>query len=135
MRRYAASVALSVAFGIHCPTTDDPLIVELFQTNMEADHLVRPGGHPPIEILPFLKYIPERWASWKSVCADIRTRQQKYYSDLLNRCRERIEKNKHNGSFMEYLLEHGDEYNMDQKEIQCVVYSVPSHWCLISIIF
>ena len=122
MRRYAASVALSVAFGIHCPTIDDPLVVELFQTNMESDHLVRPGGHPPVEHLPFLKHVPERWASWKRVCTDIRTRQRKYYMGLLNRCRERIEKNKHSGSYMAYLLEHGDEYNLDQREIRCVVY-------------
>ena len=126
MRRYAASVALSVAFGIHCPTIDDPLVVELFQTNMESDHLVRPGGHPPIELLPFLKHVPERWASWKRVCTDIRTRQRKYYMGLLNRCRERIEKNKHNGSYMEYLLEHGDEYNLDEREIRCVVYPARS---------
>lgn len=84
--------------------------------NRKLDELMGPGGHPPVEVFGFLAYIPERWASWKESCRSLRARQQKYFLNLVDRCLDRMSSNKLNGSFMEYLLEHGAEYEIDREK-------------------
>ena len=130
IRRYSASVTLSVVFGIHCSTYDNPLMVEFFECQRKWEHILRPGGHPPVDVFPFLKYIPERWASWKGLCREVRSRQRKYYFSLLQSCHERIKSDKRNNSFMEYLLENQKKYNFDEESTWCVLTDV----CLLSLI-
>jgi hypothetical protein len=31
-------------------------------------HIPLPGVYPPIDLIPVLKYLPERWAPWLAVC-------------------------------------------------------------------
>ncbi|KAK7687147.1 hypothetical protein QCA50_009650 [Cerrena zonata] len=115
IRRYSASVTLSVVFGIHCPTYDNPTMVEFFECQRKWENILGPGGHPPVDVFPFLKYIPERWAAWKGLCREVRSRQRKYYFSLLRNCHERIKSDKRNNSFMEYLLENQKKYDFDEE--------------------
>ena len=109
-----------MVFGIHCASHDDPIISDFYQCADDLDDLVRPGGHPPIDIFPFLKYVPERWAPWKELCRRLISNHQRYYSDLVDRCLARIARDHRNGSFIEYLLEDGGEYGFDREEIRYV---------------
>ncbi|CAL1707417.1 unnamed protein product [Somion occarium] len=115
IRRYAASVALSVIFGIHCSTYDNPVIEEFYECQRKWEHILRPGGHPPVDIFPILKYIPERWASWKGLCREVRSRQRKLYFTLLQNCIDRIKLDRRNNSFIEYVLEHEDHYGLTRE--------------------
>ena len=116
IRRYSTSVALATVFGVRCSTYDNPFIVEFFETQRKFEHILRPGGTPPVDMIPILKYIPERWAPWKALCKDVRARQQKYFHRLQQKCVERIAKGQQNGSFVEYLLEHGGDYEFDDEK-------------------
>ncbi|CAL1707418.1 unnamed protein product [Somion occarium] len=115
IRRYAASVALSVTFGLHCSTYDNPVIEEFYECQRKWEHILRPGGHPPVDIFPILKYIPERWASWKGLCREVRSRQRELYFPLVQNCIDRIESDRRNHSFIEYVLEHEDHYEFTRE--------------------
>lgn len=90
-------------------------MVEFFECQRKWEHILRPGGHTPVDIFPILKHVPERWASWKGLCREVRARQRKYYFSLLQNCRERIEFDQRNNSFMEYLLENQEKYDFDEE--------------------
>ncbi|KAK7687148.1 hypothetical protein QCA50_009651 [Cerrena zonata] len=116
VRRYSTSVILAAVFGVRCATSDNPFIAEFFETQRRFEHILRPGGAPPVDMIPILKYIPERWAPWKELCRDFRARQQKYFHRLQEKCVDRIAKDQRNGSFVEYLLEHGGDYEFDYEK-------------------
>lgn len=90
-------------------------MVEFFECQRKWETILGPGGHPPVDVFPFLKYIPERWAAWKGLCREVRSRQRKYYFSLLQHCHERIKSDRRNNSFMEYLLENQKKYDFDEE--------------------
>ena len=102
-------------FGVHCPTYDHPIIEDFFRISKDLERLLRPGGHPPIDVFPLLKYVPERWAVWKTVCKQARSRQLEFYSKLVDRCLKRIANNERNGSHMEHLLDIEVESGSDRE--------------------
>lgn len=57
------------------------------------------------------------------MCKDVRARQQKYFHRLQQKCVDRIAKDQRNGSFVEYLLEHGGDYEFDYEKTWCVLNS------------
>ncbi|KAK7692525.1 hypothetical protein QCA50_004155 [Cerrena zonata] len=115
IQRYATSLVLELVFGVHCPTYDDPLIKEHYEIERQTELLIKPGEHPPIDAFPILRYIPERWTRWRSMCRDIRNRQRKYFLNFVDRCLDRIANEKKTGCFMEYLLENGGEYGFNRE--------------------
>lgn len=78
--------------------------------------LLRPGGIPPVDIFPFLKYIPSRWAPWKGLCQDIRNSQRELFFSLLQICEDRLSKDRRD-SFLEYVLDRQREYGLDREMI------------------
>lgn len=117
IQRYATSVALELVFGTHCPTHDDPIIKEYLYVNKETEYLTKPGEHPPIDVFTFLRYVPERWASWKGACKRVRNMQRKFFLGLMDRCLARVRDDKRNGSFMEDLLDNEKEYGFDRENL------------------
>jgi hypothetical protein len=61
------------------------------------------GALPPVELLPFLKYIPAPLAPWKTRCANVRRLQRKLYFGLLRETEERLAQGRENGCFMEQV--------------------------------
>jgi hypothetical protein len=81
----------------------------------EWSGLLEPGAVPPVDAIPILKRIPERWAKWKRDCKRVRDLQRARYFGLLEDTRERMRRNQHNGSFMEVVLERQAELGMDDE--------------------
>ncbi|CAL1707469.1 unnamed protein product [Somion occarium] len=119
-RRFAASVILAVVFGIHCPTYENGFVAKLYSTLWEWEQVIRPGGVPPVDIFPILKYVPERWAAWKALCRDIRKNQRKIFFGLLDICEDRMNQDRRNDCFLEHVLDKREEYGLDCEMIAYV---------------
>jgi hypothetical protein len=67
-----------------------------------------------VDIFPILKYVPERWASWKSVCRNLRYKQLSFYTSLLDECRHRLSGGHHIGvdSFMDTVVKRQEELGL-----------------------
>jgi hypothetical protein len=87
------------------------MIFEILETEAE---LYTPGLYPPVDIFPILKYVPERWASWKSVCRNLRHKQLSFYTSLLDECRHRLSGGYHIGvdSFMDTVVKRQEELGL-----------------------
>ncbi|KAJ3839896.1 cytochrome P450 [Lentinula raphanica] len=107
--RYSNSVIMSVLYGKRCPRYETREAASFFEVQHLWGLILEPGSQPPIDLLPFLCYVPRRWAPWKALSEKIRMDQRKLYFGLLDECADRIQKGEENGSFMEEVINRQDE--------------------------
>ncbi|KAJ7359853.1 cytochrome P450 [Mycena albidolilacea] len=115
IQRYSLSVIYSVLHGKRVPRYETEEVTGFITVMHDWTALFEPGAVPPIDAIPILKLIPERWAKWKRECKRIRDLQRARYFGWLEDTRERMRRNQHNGSFMEEVLERQSELGMDDE--------------------
>ncbi|KAF7328682.1 putative cytochrome P450 [Mycena sanguinolenta] len=115
IRRYSNSTIMSVIYGKRAPRYETPETIAFFNVQHEWDAILEPGSTPPIDLIPILKYVPERWAKWKRDCARTRKLQRELYFGLLDETKERLSKGDENGSYMEEVLTRQEEFGMDRE--------------------
>ncbi|THH16150.1 hypothetical protein EW146_g4447 [Bondarzewia mesenterica] len=81
----------------------------------EATQLITSGARFTIagRSSTILKYVPERWASWKRICKEIRQKQVKLYGSLVESCERRLAQNVRNGCAMETILDVKEKNEFD----------------------
>lgn len=75
--------------------------------------LIEPGAVPPLDMLPILKYIPERFARWKMLANTAKRLQYALYSRLFKDVKAKIENGQTNGCWMETVVERGPSLGLD----------------------
>lgn len=115
LRRYSFSVILSVLFGKRAPRFETKEVSEFFEVQHMWEEVLNPGALPPIDFLPFLKYMPKILAPWKVKCDTTRYLQRKLYFGLLRETEERVAQGHENGSFMEQILARQEELGMSRE--------------------
>ena len=84
-RSYSPLYTVSALHGTRRPTAG-----AFSEVNTRWANYLRPGATPPVDLLPFLKYLPECLAPWKKESRAIRTAQRKLYLGLFDECQERV---------------------------------------------
>ncbi|KIK69489.1 hypothetical protein GYMLUDRAFT_35558 [Collybiopsis luxurians FD-317 M1] len=115
LRRYSNSVIMSVLYGKRCPRYETHEATLFFEAQHLWELALEPGAHPPVDILPILKYIPRRWAPWKILCEKTRRLQQSLYFGLLDECKEKVQKGEENGCYMEEIIKRQEELSLDRE--------------------
>lgn len=115
--RYASSVILSVLYGTRAPRYESPATAAFFKAQHEWECLLEPGATPPIDMIPLLKYVPERFAKWKRNVRKTRDLQRAVYFGLLDKTKERMQSGEANGSYMEEILARKQEFGLDYENI------------------
>ncbi|KAF9267727.1 cytochrome P450 [Marasmius fiardii PR-910] len=117
LRRYASSVIMSVVYGKRSPRYDSPDTKAFFDVHRLWTYALEPWAHPPIDILPVLNYIPERWASWKRLAKAVRRGQRRLYFTLVDECEKRMSRGEENGCYMEEVLARQEEFQLTREMI------------------
>ncbi|KAF8599139.1 cytochrome P450 [Ceratobasidium sp. AG-I] len=115
IRRNSTSVILSVLFGKRAPRFETKEVQDFFEVNHMWSEALAPGVLPPVDFLPFLKYLPTFLASWKTYCETIRRLQRKLYFGLLTEVEERLALGHENGCFIEQVLARQSEFGMSRE--------------------
>ena len=85
--------------------------------------VLAPGAQPPVDFLPILKYVPERWAPWKTLYKEVRKVQRKLYFGLLTECeRARVKRGEENSSYMEEVVKRQEEFEMTRDHVGYVLH-------------
>jgi len=113
--RYSYSVILSVLYGKRVPRYDTQEMKDFFKILHEFNALFVPGAAPPVDAIPILQYVPERWAKWKRQCKRIRNMQRKQYFSMLKETKDRIRRGEGHGSYMEEVVGRQDELGMNDE--------------------
>jgi hypothetical protein len=90
---------------------------------------MEPGATPPVDMIPILKLVPERWAKWKRDCRKIRKRQRAMFFGLLNETILRLRQGEKNGSYMEEVLEREEELGLT-REMTALSFQNCEYWIL-----
>ncbi|KAG8899688.1 hypothetical protein FRC01_010414 [Tulasnella sp. 417] len=110
--RYALSVIMSVVHGQRCPRYATPRAQNLIINLKTFSQLVRPGETPPLDLIPALKHVPERFAAWKTTLKNLRSAQREYYGGLMEETKARMERGNGNGCFMQKVIERQEEFKL-----------------------
>lgn len=106
---------MSVLYGKRSPRYNTAHTSAFFHVQHLWEDVLTPGAHPPLDFLPFLKYVPERWAPWKTLVRDVRRLQRELYFGLLGECEERLRKGEDNGSYIEEVIKRQEEFGMKRE--------------------
>ncbi|ESK85937.1 cytochrome p450 [Moniliophthora roreri MCA 2997] len=113
--RYTNSVIMSILFGERCPRYETPESLGFFESKELWNRCLSPTAVPPVDLLPFLDYIPESWAWWKQLASETRQKQRALYFGLLDECEQRMKRGEENGSYMEKVLMKKEELGFDRE--------------------
>jgi len=114
IRRYSNSVIMSVLYGKRSPRYETAHATAFFEVQHLWELALEPGAHPPVDLIPILKYIPEYWAPWKKLCKEVRDKQRALYFGLLDDCEQRMSKGMSNGCYMESVIQRQVEFGMSR---------------------
>lgn len=118
IERFVASSALSVLFGKRAPQYSTKEVTEFFHSERLYEKILDPGAQPPVDMLPFLKYVPE-WmgASWKGLCRELRQLRRSIFLGLLTELEERNSSGDYNGSCIEIVKARAKEWGLDKEQL------------------
>ncbi|KAA1473576.1 cytochrome P450 [Dentipellis sp. KUC8613] len=113
--RYTSSVITSILAGVRSPRITSPIVVDFNKFVHQWAYLMEPTAHPPVDVFPILKYVPERWARWKTLARNVRKLQRVLYFGLMESCERRVANHQRNGSFLEDFVVNLDKYGIDRE--------------------
>ncbi|KAI0698161.1 cytochrome P450 [Cytidiella melzeri] len=114
VRRFSSSLILSVVFGKRAPRFATKEVTAFYHVQHIWEYLLFPGSFPPVDQIPWLKYVPEMFAKWKGVCREVRDLQRDLYFGLLEEAEKR---GTENGCFMETIIKRANEWNLDREMV------------------
>ncbi|KAI1124391.1 cytochrome P450 2D18 [Nemania abortiva] len=116
--RYSNSITMSIVFGIRTESYNTPHYLKLRELMTDLISLGEIGATPPVDILPVLKYLPERfWGNWKTKARLLRESVFELYSPLVNRVVERRNMGKQLDSFLDGVLDQQEELGLSREAI------------------
>jgi cytochrome P450 len=117
VRRYSTAVILASVFGQRGADFESTKVQALYHAQDQFTEILAPGGTPPVDVFPFLKYLPGILAPWKARARAIRQEQRSLYYALMNETKENMRLGRHTGSFMEKLLKEQEKSELDEEHI------------------
>lgn len=97
--------------------------MDFFEAQHRWEHLMEPGAHAPVDLIPILKFVPERWASWKTEVKIVRNLQHKLYFGLLEQVEERMKEGMLDGCWMGTVIEKASVFGLDRETIGYVLHA------------
>lgn len=120
-RMFGAIIMASV-FGIRgTDISPEGKIMTFFNVQEEWVEIIAQGGAPPLDIFPFLQYVPDfltPWKGWKQKLEAIRRGQNNLYRDLFAEARTRIDNGKGQDSLAAEILRNNDKTEYNNEEIE-----------------
>ncbi|KAJ7076073.1 cytochrome P450 [Mycena belliarum] len=120
IRRYTHSIAMVTVYGLRIPCFASPQLDRFYNTLHQFLHILVPGTYPPLDVLPALKYLPARWAPWRSVCGLVKSEMATFHLEHSTAAEKRTVEapqpnDKDKDSYMDYIMRLGlsfEEYQI-----------------------
>lgn len=117
IRRYTTAVILASVYGQRGPSFDCPNVQALYHAQDQFTAILEQGASPIVDAFPFLKWVPEFLAPWKTRAKSVREEQNSLYLRLLRETKKRIEVGGGGDCFLRTMLEDQRENNMNDEEV------------------
>ena len=92
-------------------------ISALFEIVQLENEVFDAATQPPVDMLPVLKYVPARWAPWKSLMKQIRSLHRTLFFDLLKECENRVAQGgeSEQEAFIDMVVRRQMEFGLDRE--------------------
>ncbi|KAH9476391.1 Cytochrome P450 monooxygenase [Psilocybe cubensis] len=112
--RSTLSFITSVVFGQRTPKYNSPVAVS-FMKYMEVFKKVFSPESAPVDFIPALLYVPERWAPWKKMWKETRELQQSLYFNMFKDVIQGQRNGMYGDCFVAKVIEQQEELGLDQE--------------------
>ncbi|KAI3397918.1 hypothetical protein diail_10087 [Diaporthe ilicicola] len=106
--RYFGAVILASVFGIRGKDSDEKsTVTRFFSIQDEWAGILDQGQTPPLEVFPWLKYVPDfltPWKGWRERAGFLSKRQRSFYHELFTETEARVNSGKAQDSFLGKLI-------------------------------
>jgi cytochrome P450 len=119
IRRYSTGVILSSVFGVRGPEFGHPNITRLYHVQDQFTAILETGATPPVDVVPFLKRLPDFVSPWRRWARQIRKEQRELYFELLQDAKDQRARGVRRNCFMDQLLDESfrAKYELDDEHI------------------
>ncbi|KAK5130310.1 hypothetical protein LTR08_002234 [Meristemomyces frigidus] len=122
-KRFANSVIMSIVWGVRTPTARTGHMHRLYALMEIWSKVMETGATPPVDIYPFLHYLPQRlFLHWRDRATHVRRQMNSLYSAFLRDLRARRAATGSRGAFMDRVLDQA-EANADSIRPEALTYS------------
>lgn len=95
-----------LVFGVRSPSPRTPHLVDLYELMEEWSKVMESGATPPVDILPVLKYLPERlFGNWITRSKNVGQAMDKLYSRMVSHVLARRAVSGSRPSFLDGVLD------------------------------
>lgn len=128
-KRYSNSIACSTLWGVRSPTVDTLHMKRLYDLMENWSVVMEPGNTPPVDIFPFLHWVPEGvFGKWRSRASNVGDEMNGLYSDMLVQLEKRREKVGSRGCFMDRVLDQTEKTELNRHQTWFLVSVKCSTW-------
>ncbi|EZF75465.1 hypothetical protein H105_02979 [Trichophyton soudanense CBS 452.61] len=122
-KRFTNSTTMSLVTGIRTPAASAPHMRHLYAVLDGISEIFEPGATPPIDIFPFLAWLPESlFNNWKSRAREVAQTMDKVYGPLVDRVLKRRESgSQFRESYLDMVLDQQDKLQLTRHEIDLMV--------------
>jgi cytochrome P450 len=121
-KRYSNSIIMSLLFGIRTPDVHTPHMEKLYAMMENWSQLMEPGNTPPVDIFPFLHWVPESWlGSWVSRSKNVGDEMSALYSGMLELVQARRAEGINMKCFTDVVLDQNEKTGLSQHELYFLV--------------
>ncbi|QGA18020.1 hypothetical protein EYB26_005698 [Talaromyces marneffei] len=105
-RRFGNSIMTSIMYGVRASTVDAPHMYRVFDTIEHFEEIIQLGATPPVDVFPFLKYIPEcLLGNWVSRAKHVKRIMLATYTAGIDHIKNRRKRLGARNTFIDQLLD------------------------------
>ncbi|RMZ77835.1 hypothetical protein DV737_g4172, partial [Chaetothyriales sp. CBS 132003] len=117
-KRFSNSIVMALLFGIRSPSPKTPHLVELYKMMEEWSKVMETGATPPVDIYPFLKYVPESLlGNWITRSRNVGKAMDRLYGRMVLRVTQRRAESGSRGSFLDTVLDQQEKLKLTPNQL------------------
>ncbi|QKX58383.1 uncharacterized protein TRUGW13939_05505 [Talaromyces rugulosus] len=117
-KRFSNSIIMSLVYGLRTPSVDTHHMTRLYDMMENWSQLMEPGATPPVDIYPFLHYVPQRiFGNWITRSKNVGDEMNGLYASVLDRVKERRKLKGRRESLMDSLLDQAEKVNLNRHQL------------------
>ncbi|KNG83322.1 putative cytochrome P450, partial [Aspergillus nomiae NRRL 13137] len=117
-KRFSNSIIMSLLFGIRTPSFDTPHMQKLYHLMDHWSKIMEIGSTPPVDVFPFLQYIPERFlGNWKGRTAEVQQEMLGLYGEIVRHVMDRWKTAGSRGCFMDNVLDQNGKLGLNDHQL------------------
>ncbi|KAF8817273.1 putative cytochrome P450 monooxygenase [Phlegmacium glaucopus] len=117
VKRATASSMTTLLYGQRYPTYKGSVPETYFEGIKLFNEICDVSAYPPIELFPWVQYIPRWLAPWTKHCDHAKAVRRNLYFSLFEECERNLDAGNTTGSYIEKVLMNQEELGMTRDEI------------------